>query len=71
MAPIRLRVCTGWSELLLIAHTKLLEIICHGSLYSLSICKVDNQLAKAHELSFDTDAQSILLLTVISYKNQS
>ena len=31
-ALIRLRVCAGWSEALLIAHTTLLEISCIGSL---------------------------------------
>ena len=25
-APIRLRICTGWSKTLVLAHTKLLEI---------------------------------------------
>ena len=30
-ALIRLRVCAGWSEPLLIAHTTLLETSCHGS----------------------------------------
>ena len=33
MALIRLRVCAGWSELLLVAHSTLLEISCHGSFY--------------------------------------
>ena len=28
---IRLRVCAGWSEALLVAHTTLLEISCTGS----------------------------------------
>ena len=28
---IRLRICAGWSEALLVAHTTLLEISCHGS----------------------------------------
>ena len=28
---IRLRICAGWSEPLLVAHTTLLEISCHGS----------------------------------------
>ena len=32
-ALIRLRICTGWSEALQIAHTTLLEIPCHGSCY--------------------------------------
>ena len=30
-ALIRLRVCAGWSEALLVAHTTLLEISCTGS----------------------------------------
>ena len=30
-ALIRLRVCAGWSEALLVAHTSLLEISCHFS----------------------------------------
>ena len=30
-ALIRLRVCTGCSEALLVAHTTSLEIPCHGS----------------------------------------
>ena len=30
-ALIRLRVCAGWSEPLLVAHTTLLEISSHGS----------------------------------------
>ena len=33
-ALIRLRVCAGWSEALLVAHTTLLEILCRDS-YSL------------------------------------
>ena len=30
-ALIRLRIGAGWSEPLLVAHTTLLEISCHGS----------------------------------------
>ena len=30
-ALIRLRLCTGWSEPLLVAHTTLLEMSCLGS----------------------------------------
>ena len=30
-ALIRLRVCVDWSEPLLVAHTTLFEISCHGS----------------------------------------
>ena len=29
-ALIRLHMCAGWSEALLVAHTRLLEISCHG-----------------------------------------
>ena len=31
VSGIRLRVLAGWSETLLVAHTTLLEISCHGS----------------------------------------
>ena len=31
LALIRLRICAGWSEPLLVAHSTLLEISCHGS----------------------------------------
>ena len=30
-ALIRLRICAGWSYVLLVAHTRLLEISCRGS----------------------------------------
>ena len=33
-ALIRLRVCAGWSEALLVAHTTLLEISCRSSIIS-------------------------------------
>ena len=32
-----MRVCAGWSEPLLVAHTTLLEISCHGSLLCVRI----------------------------------
>ena len=35
-ALIRLPVCAGWSEPLLVAHTTLFEISCHGSKYEIS-----------------------------------
>ena len=40
-ALIRLRICAGWSKPLLIAHTTLLEISCHGSfsLKALIVCR--------------------------------
>ena len=31
MALIGLCICAGWSEPLLVAHTTLLEILCHGA----------------------------------------
>ena len=36
-ALIRLRVCAGWSEPLLVAHTTLLEIPCRGSILCESV----------------------------------
>ena len=36
-ALIRLHVCTGWSEALVVTHTILLEISCHGSNWILTI----------------------------------
>ena len=39
MALIRLRVCAGWSEPLLVAHTTLLEIPCCGSYVNALIAK--------------------------------
>ena len=36
-ALIRLRICAGWSELLLVPHTTLLEISCPGSYISIFI----------------------------------
>ena len=36
-ALIRLRVCAGWSEALLVAHTTLLEISCRSS-YGFDSC---------------------------------
>ena len=38
-ALIRLRICAGWSEPLLVAHTTLMEISCRGSL----ICTIKFQ----------------------------
>ena len=35
-ALIRLRVCAGWSEVLLVAHTKLLEKTFRGSIMSIA-----------------------------------
>ena len=34
----RLRICAGWSEALLVAHTTLLEISYRGSFYSFAMC---------------------------------
>ena len=43
MALIRLRICAGWSEPLLVAHTILLEISCRGS-YTMIKCYSTNSL---------------------------
>ena len=50
MALIRLRIGAGWSEPLLVAHTKLLEISCCGSHLKLSslFLQVFNLLQVAH-----------------------
>ena len=40
-ALIGLRVCSGWSEPLLVAHTTLLEISCHGSFVLLMWLQAD------------------------------
>ena len=42
-ALIRLRICTGWSEPLLVANTALLEILCRGS-YVLRVRKLSAKL---------------------------
>ena len=39
-ALIRLRVCAGWSEHLLIAHTTFLEISCCGSFIIYLVCNL-------------------------------
>ena len=38
-ALIRLRVCAGWSECLLVADTTLLEISCDGSSSFVQVCR--------------------------------
>ena len=54
---IRLRVCAGWSEPLLVAHTKLLEISWHGSndkqMLS-SFHPVDTMYVKVRLLHYDS-----------------
>ena len=47
-ALIRLRVCAGWSEALLVPHTWLLEISCTGSFHSL--LKLIPQKTQAYDL---------------------
>ena len=44
-ALIRLHVCAGWSEALLVAHTTLLEISCTGSII---LCFLVNILGKCY-----------------------
>ena len=41
-ALIRLRVCAGWSEALLVAYNTLLEISCRGSYVSFTLCLLGN-----------------------------
>ena len=45
-ALVRLRFCAGWSEHLLVAHTTLLEISCHGSF----VCKTPQWSALIHKM---------------------
>ena len=53
-ALIRLRVCVGWSETLLVAHTTLLEISCGGS----------NVVTKLNKLPFqEYDLDQIFFVT--------
>ena len=51
MALIRLRLCTGWSEPLLVAITTLLEISCVHEIAPelLFHIKVNIQIAETHE----------------------
>ena len=49
MALIRLRVCAGWSEPLLVAHTTLLEISCRGSYTSAAQkSEYDQEISQSH-----------------------
>ena len=51
-ALIRLCVCAGWSEALLVAHTTLLEITCHGSYMYIPIKISQNHLYFLYILHF-------------------
>ena len=48
---IRLRVCAGWSEPLLVAHTTLLEISCRGSIICLKNIQI---LRKSYHVSIES-----------------
>ena len=59
---IRLRICAGWSEPLLVAHTTLLEISCHGS-YDFKQCGILTSIGSDELLLSLTpnDVQSVAL----------
>ena len=61
-ALIRLCACAGWSEALLVAHTTLMEITCHGSNYVPLIYS----RKKVYVISY---MMSIVMRTVISSKH--
>ena len=52
-ALIRLRVCVGWSEALLVAHTTLLEISCSGSLLYVFPQRLEMWEPSSRQLQFD------------------
>ena len=52
-ALISLRICAGWSEPLLVAHTTLLEISCHSS-YIFSFTPINKRLCIAFPLELLT-----------------
>ena len=49
-ALIRLRVCAGWSEPLLVAYTTLLEISCRGSYFVIQSVSLLLVLSKLYHL---------------------
>ena len=61
-ALIRLRVCTGWSEPLLVAHTTLLEISCRGSFIITTATQLRILLSIIDEHSYD-DNFNIIVFT--------
>ena len=60
-ALIRLRVCAGWSEALLVAHTTLLDISCRGSykgMHKVSKgAKIRNRYNQVPHLTQDTNGK--------------
>ena len=57
-ALIRLRVCAGWSEPLLVAHTTLLEISCRGSFgvfHSAFLSSTDQHTLRVPNIGLHTD----------------
>ena len=46
-ALISLHVCAGWSEPLMVAHTTLLEISCHGSFVLICMCPQGVKFSRA------------------------
>ena len=43
-ALISLRVCAGWSEPLMVAHTTLLEISCHHDRFPMHVDRISKEL---------------------------
>ena len=68
-ALIRLRVCTGWSEPLLVAHTTLLEISCHGSIIKIKWNATDQQYKNENKSM--SRVNSPILQSMIRFKNNN
>ena len=49
LAKTLIRLCAGWSELLLVAHTTLLETSCHGSYLVIMDLTLNIQNGVTHE----------------------
>ena len=63
-ALIRLRVCAGWSEPLLVAHTTLLEISCTG----IHIITYENTLSKSSNRSLLLKGRPLFLILQKMYE---
>ena len=71
-APIRLRVCAGWSEPLLVAETTLLEISCHGSNEkSFKICPLKSSSSEAFRVKIYTIWNIIYITRRLDRKNDT
>ena len=56
-ALIRLRVCAGWSEPLLVAHTTLLKISCRGSIKNIKETKTTQKCENMTDGSLRPDVK--------------